>query len=167
MPNIKIQFSTVRSVSAKILHWFDHGWCSHVATILPDGRYLSAELIGGVAIRTFKEEEFSKILIVELPTTHKIHDAFYAFCHSQVGKPYDWTAILAFAANREWRLNDAWFCSELISAALEVSQYFPYRIATGNKKITPHNLLLMLNMLLEIGVPQNVPNPPWVWGKKK
>ena len=30
----------------------------------------------------------------------------------QVGKGYDWTALVGFAFRRDWQLTDKWFCSE-------------------------------------------------------
>ena len=41
---------------------------------------------------------------------------------TQVGKPYDKLAIVAFAVNRDWRSPDAWFCDELVAAGLEHAQ---------------------------------------------
>lgn len=45
---------------------------------------------------------------------------------SQIGKPYDKTAILGFVANRDWQEDDSWFCSELIAwAAVEYLPFTP------------------------------------------
>lgn len=35
----------------------------------------------------------------------------------QLGKPYDWSAILGFGVHRDWAQDDAWFCSELAEGA--------------------------------------------------
>ena len=31
---------------------------------------------------------------------------------AQLGKPYDWTALLSFIVQRDWQEDDKWFCSE-------------------------------------------------------
>lgn len=39
------------------------------------------------------------------------------FLEAQIGKPYDWTAILGMLTRRDWQEDDSWFCSELVAAA--------------------------------------------------
>ena len=41
-----------------------------------------------------------------------------AFLRGQLGRPYDWTALLGFLVRRDWAEPDRWFCSELLEAAL-------------------------------------------------
>ena len=36
---------------------------------------------------------------------------------SQIGKPYDWTALIGNIGRRNWAENDSWFCSELVAWA--------------------------------------------------
>ena len=69
---------------------------------------------------------------------------------AQVGKPYDETAILAFALNRDWRETDAWFCSELAAAALEAAGVFPYKLAASENKITPEDLFLAVSVISNV-----------------
>ena len=38
------------------------------------------------------------------------------FLELQLGKPYDWTAILGILTRRDWQEDDSWFCSELVAA---------------------------------------------------
>lgn len=35
---------------------------------------------------------------------------------AQVGKKYDWTALLSWIVRRNWQDEDSWFCSELTEA---------------------------------------------------
>jgi hypothetical protein len=51
--------------------------------------------------------------------------AILGFARTQIGKPYDWTAILALLMDRDWRDSGAWFCSELVVAALEAVGFWP------------------------------------------
>jgi len=151
VPKISLQFSTETNIGSRILHYYDHTWCSHVDAVLPNGGLLGAKGIGGVKIRDGKR--LAKTLVVELETTPEKRKRFYDFCRDQIGKPYDFWGILAFAFNRNWRDDDSWFCSELISAALEYSGFFPYNICAAHSKITPQNLLLMVNMFTPIKDP--------------
>jgi uncharacterized protein YycO len=70
---------------------------------------------GGVRV-TPSREFFERHVIneqrhVHVPTS-KLHEARY-WLDLQVGKPYDWTALLSWVVRRDWQQEDAWFCSEL------------------------------------------------------
>ena len=151
MNKIILQFSTQKNIGSKILHVFDHIWCSHVDAVLPEGGLLGAKWHGGVTIRPNKG--FVKKLVVELPTTAEIETRFYDFLKLQLGKPYDWQGILAFVVDRHWDEDDSWFCSELIGAALQYSGFLPYKLFSTANKITPQDLMVMCNMFVEIGEP--------------
>jgi len=36
----------------------------------------------------------------------------------QIGKGYDWTAVIGFVFRRPWGKSNRWFCSELVESAL-------------------------------------------------
>jgi len=58
---------------------------------------------------------------------------------SQIGKPYDWTAVFGYILRRNWNDDQAWFCSELISWGLKVTG-----LRISNKvpwRVTPQDLL--------------------------
>lgn len=71
---------------------------------------------GGVR-KTFAPEFFSKYRRYELrPVDWADVDGARAWLNAQVGKPYDWTALLSWVVRRDWQEDDAWFCSELVEA---------------------------------------------------
>ena len=142
---IRLQFSTENLLSSELIRTYDHGWCSHVDAVLPDGTLLGSRVSGGVQIRQPGYAKFSKTELVNLPTTDPIEEQFYVFLKGQVGKPYDSSAIEAFVFDRSWRKPDSWFCSELIAAALEDSRFFPHKLSTPANRITPADLLLTLS----------------------
>lgn len=39
------------------------------------------------------------------------------FLREQLGRPYDWTAVLGVFWHRDWQEDDSWFCSELVASA--------------------------------------------------
>ena len=149
---IALQFVQASGIGSQAIELFEHGWCSHVDCVMPDGRLLGArsDVIGGataagVQIRTPNYEPVSRTQRVTLLMTDDQEKKFYAFLNEQLGKPYDTTAIVAFAMNRNWRENDSWFCSELMAAAIEASGWFIRPLSNGVNKITPSDLLLVLS----------------------
>ncbi|MGH7099502.1 MAG: hypothetical protein ACREE4_17820 [Stellaceae bacterium] len=73
------------------------------------------------------------------------------FARFQIGKPFDWAAVFAFAFDRDWRCENAWFCSELVAAALEIGGFWarPWTFPCRANKIDPDDLLLLLGPYLQ------------------
>ena len=132
MPAITLQLSAMDDVGSLAIRAFSHGPFSHVDAVMPDGNLLGARsdemegVAAGVQIRTPGYADFSAIKHVVLPTIVECEGAFYDFLKTQIGKPYDHSAILGFALDRDWRQSDSWFCSELVAAALEQAGYFSF-----------------------------------------
>jgi len=61
---------------------------------------------------------------------------------SQIGKPYDWRAIVNFGFHRDWRSPDSWFCSELVAWACEAAGYPLLNPAEPHDRVTPRDLML-------------------------
>ncbi|QPF81691.1 hypothetical protein IC762_17870 [Bradyrhizobium genosp. L] len=122
-------------------------WAIHTEAVMPDGTLLGAHYKGGVQARAgdYDVGQYTKDIIVEIPVEQALADKFHAFMRAQLGKPYDIEAIAALALNREWQEPEAWFCSELVAAALVDCGWFTYRLATEFNKITPRDLLLIVS----------------------
>lgn len=119
---------------------------SHVECVLPDHRIIGAYDTKGVAIQQPDYDHGSSILdqnfcVVKCSAVQA--QLFHDFLFSQLGKPYDYTAVAAFVADRNWSENDSWFCSELICAALVHAQILP-AMPISVSKITPRDLYLIL-----------------------
>lgn len=72
-------------------------------------------LLAAVAETSAREE-------VHIPLTDDQEFAALTWLASQLGKPYDWTAIVGiFFRQTGWAEPDAWFCSELLEAALRAA----------------------------------------------
>lgn len=143
-PTIALQFSTDDDLGAEAIRIFSRGWPSHVDAVLQDGTLLGARL-DGVRIRKPGYAAFARIERIELAVTAGEEAAFHAFLADQLGKPYDKLAIAAFPLERDWRDKDAWFCSELIAAALEQCGFFPKALANPANEIKPRDLLLLVS----------------------
>lgn len=156
MGNINLQFSCGSDLSAWAIKRFEHGAWSHVDAILPDGSLLGARddickgIPSGVRIRPPDYYAFAAIKKVTIYVPDVVEAAFYSFLRSQVGKPYDETAIVAFVFDRNWRDNDSWFCSELQAAAGEAAGLFPYKLAITDNRLTPGDLFLAASVLVNV-----------------
>ena len=139
---IKLQFVRQDDISSAAIAWFSQGHFSHVDAVIPEQGLLGArnDSVGGkppgVQIRPHDYAKFSTRVVMTVPATPAQASAFYGFLGSQLGKPYDTAAIWAFVANRDWRQEDSWICSELQSAAGEAAGITPKLYLAANK-ITP------------------------------
>lgn len=145
---IRLRFVTCNDPISAGIRAAEYGfWASHTEAVMPDGTLLGAHYDGGVQARAadYDHGKFSQDLIVALPAPPEMADAFHAYLRSQLGKPYDVQAILAFVTRRNWQDPEAWFCSELQAAALVACGWFSTPLATEFNHITPRDLLLILS----------------------
>ncbi len=143
MAEIVLQFSSTRSLGSVAIRLFQHGWATHVDTVIDSGsRLLGARHAGGVAIRPVGYQAFTRTAVLRMQCAEKVRNAYLQFLGGQLGKPYDSTAIAAFAFGRDWRAHDSWFCSELVMAALE-SASFVRPLETPANRVTPEMLMFL------------------------
>jgi uncharacterized protein YycO len=55
---------------------------------------------------------------------------------TQIGKPYDWTAIYGMAFRRDWHEDSKWFCSEFVEGAFDAAGY-PLVVNNGRVDLRP------------------------------
>jgi hypothetical protein len=135
-----------------------HSPFSHCDIVLPDGSMLGASdspgvpvIRGnprGVAIRPNKYEDYGlrRRMIIE---TEKADDII-AFAMSQLGKPFDNSALYSFWSDavpgaRDWHNPDMWFCAELIVCSLESGGFWSAAPAQWPKnRISPSDIFMLL-----------------------
>lgn len=103
-----------------LIRAFDFGPYSHVAAIDGDMIIESAFSRGGVKEDTLEnlKKRSSAWYICKYPV--KDREKALAAIRSQIGKPYDFTALFGIMiVNRNFQEPDSWFCSELIVYGLE------------------------------------------------
>lgn len=91
---------------------------SHCAIELSNGTILDTTMRTGVRV-TSKEDflkEYPDQTIIEVFLFYE--SIAETFALTQVGKPYDWTALVSLVLQRDWQEPDSWFCSELVEATL-------------------------------------------------
>jgi hypothetical protein len=156
MPAIGLQFSAQNDFGSELIRRFSHGNYSHVDAVLDDGSLLGARndvingIPSGVQVRPKDYASFSAVKQINLETTPECRMWFYDFIHKEIDKPYDESAILGFAIDRDWREPDSFFCSELIALGLEAAKYFSFALIAPANKLTPSDLLLALSAVANI-----------------
>jgi hypothetical protein len=81
-----------------------------------------------------------------------VADKVVELVRSQLGKPFDDTALHQIISEtpRDWKKPDAWFCSELFAWALEEAGFFPYQLIVPKNRVSPADLLLLLNPYIDV-----------------
>lgn len=138
---VKVHFCSSNLPFALLIKLFTFSKWNHVA-IEVGGIVYEARAWYGVTKTTFEELSSRQNKIY----TKEVHgldgQAVRNFCEDQVGKKYDYRAIVALPFKRDWGREFEWFCSELGTKALisggRLFKKFPaYRV-------TPERLLQML-----------------------
>ena len=104
---------------SKLIKWQTRSIFSHVGVLTDDGKVLEAIEGSGVRIRDWAEED--KRNTVQFTVDGLGQEGWektIAFMKAQIGKKYDWWAIIRFVSRRYMPDNDHWFCSELVFTAV-------------------------------------------------
>lgn len=153
---LQIQFSSSTAFTSQIIRRLCHSPFSHVDIILANGLLgvsgpdTSLGDLGGVRIRPDPAWPYriKRTLTLTTPVAERIVE----IAQEQINKPFDNGALYDFLSDkpgdRDWRAADAWFCSELVAYALEQAGFFPYTLVSCKNRITPADLLLILNPYL-------------------
>ena len=161
MATLRIRFVNAGGVSSAIIRAAQLGFLyTHVDVAVPGG-YLGAHARGGVAIRPAGYDGARAIeRFFELDVTEAQAEHFNDFLRSQLGKPYDLSAIGDFAlaaigirfrvaAPGDWRDHARWFCSELVVAALIDAGILVLPADLFDARhISPENAALVIGCLL-------------------
>lgn len=129
---IKLKFSNDNTLISWAVRLFTWSRYSHVDYVFHDGRCFSSLPKNGVGFNNAPtmEEEY-----VTLYVKDRMNIEYFLL--GQCGKKYDWKAIFSMPFNRDWHDDSDWFCSELISAALEKDVRL---FDKPNHRITPKEL---------------------------
>jgi uncharacterized protein YycO len=109
---------------SKAIMWISRGGYSHVAMLLNDDTLIEA-WAGGVRHRKNLKDKMDTDTLVdvfEVPTTPEQDIIIQSFLEKQIGKGYDYLAIVGFILHttHEGRIQyGKWICSELVFAAFQ------------------------------------------------
>lgn len=141
MKTIKLFYADNPGITSKLIRLFTWSEWSHVAIV--DGDVI-IEATGGkgvIATPLLQAQQDAKLWrLEEYPCLDA--DAIIAAARSQIGKPYDRTAILGILFSRDWQEDDSWFCSELVAYSFQKGGRKLFRRDTLNR-ITPEHLWML------------------------
>ena len=140
---ITLQFVSDDSVASDLIAWYTRSVYTHVDIVRTDGWLLGARIRGGVMVRSPTYATFKRCIRFTTTLSTDQERMFWTAATSQIGKPYDWTGIVAFVADRNWRDPGHWFCSELVAWCFEQAGVPLLRVA-GADKVTPRDLTTSL-----------------------
>ena len=137
---MRVLFCTSKLPGAAIIRavtWSD--W-SHVAII--DGEEVIEDTWPAVRLAQLSEviAKHSAHCIVDMPCDDPA--AVIAAARSQVGKPYDLTALFGLLARRDWQEPDSWFCSELVAWSFQQAGAPLFR-PEALYRVTPQHLWMI------------------------
>lgn len=141
MGTISLLFSTSRHPMSAVIRACTWSSWSHVAII--DGDEV-IEAIAPNGVRRFPVaqciDHAKRAAIVDLPCRNP--SAVIAAADSQLGKPYDYTAIVGLGLRRDWQEDDAWFCSELVAWSFAQAGDSLFRPEVL-RRVTPQHLWML------------------------
>jgi uncharacterized protein YycO len=156
---ILLQFCAFDSLVSRFIAYGTEGTVAHVDAVDDAGNLWGAQNETGLGGKPsgvqIRPEDYGdscgmtnriRVLVSATPAQEA---AFWGFMRNQLGKPYDLTGIAGFIAGRDWHDDGAWFCSELVCAALEASGAIK-KLETPANKITPQELLLVCSVIGDV-----------------
>lgn len=141
---IKVHFCSSSTIVGLLIRLVTFSKWNHVALEI-SGTIYEADMNYGVRklpLSSFKEIwTETQAVEVSVPDT----PALYEFMEGQLGKKYDFTAILALPFRTNWQHPHKWFCSELVAKALAVGGLQGFIIEKS--RITPRDLWILTPLL--------------------
>lgn len=141
LASVCVMFSTTGSLFSATIRALSWSEFSHCAIVDGDS-IIEAHALHGV-IRTPMSEAVARnrrTVLVDLPCVDP--QAVIDAAAGQIGKPYDWTAILGLGLSRDWQNDDAWFCSELVAWSFDAGGSPLFRRGTA-RRVTPQHLWML------------------------
>lgn len=141
MAVLQLLFSTTRKPFSGLIRMATWSRWSHVA-LVTEAHVIEAVALGGVrqVATAYAIQHTSDYCLVDLPVRNA--QAIIDAARSQIGKPYDWTAVAGLGFHRDWQEEGSWFCSELIAwAAAQAGE--PWFRQEALHRVTPQHLWML------------------------
>jgi hypothetical protein len=139
----------IGSWTSPIIGWFGDGFYSHCDVLTPGGflRGARSDVIrsipAGVEDRPHFYETWARCTRFTINVTMDQYDRFWAYSDDQLHKPYDSHGLIeTFVLGRQWRDDDAWWCSEMQAMNGEVADL--WEIPQETLAVTPGDFVFLL-----------------------
>ena len=152
MAIITLQFSTSTEWSSAVIRRLLHSEFSHADYVMAGAGLFGASDPGGVCLRSFNYQVFGCRHNATLHATQAIAERFHEIILAETGAAFDNDALWSFLSSDRppWRQRGKWVCSELICYALEAAGFFPYPLIVQKNRVSPADLLLLLNPYIDV-----------------
>lgn len=138
---MKIHFCKSNDIGGWLIRFLTFSNWNHVAIEING---LVWDSTGRKGVKVWTVETFFK-QYEKIETRSVFNKNEYAaqdFLRQQLGKEYDWTALIAFPFREDWNNKNKWFCSELVTETLIKSGYKFDHLPTY--RVTPKDLWILL-----------------------
>ena len=137
---MRVLFCTSHLPGAVLIRAVTWSAWSHVAIL--DGDMAIEAVWPHVKVTPLAEvlARHSRYAVVDLPGADDA--AILEAARSQVGKPYDLTALFGLLMHRDWQEEDRWFCSELVAWAFDKAGSPLFR-RDAMHRVTPQHLWMV------------------------
>jgi hypothetical protein len=140
--------ATPESMVSRLVMWDTMGAVSHVAAMMDDGYFMSANIDQGVR-RTQPIDELAGVTMsisVDIPMKQPQYDDWRDCLYSKNGTKFDTGGLIGIATDLvlDWHTKGRLYCAALQTDALRDCLFFPRPLAQKWHMITPVVLLLML-----------------------
>jgi len=133
---MKVIYCSNNKLGSWLIRIFTWSRFSHVVYVEDQTHIIDSTFThGGVQRRLLADIYRDYTTIEEVNIEVPDEKAALDFARSQLGKPYDKTAILGFIFRRNWGDDSAWFCNEFIEALAKAGGRLRFRERLS--RITP------------------------------
>jgi uncharacterized protein YycO len=140
---MKLILCTKPGISSTFLRFAMWSKWSHSA-ILDGGTVTDTTLWqGGVKEHTTEEffKHYPTYEVRDIAGSEESYAKARVWMKSQINKKYDWTALLSFIVQRDWQMDDRWFCSEYSEFVVAICDKPRFR--ANASRVTPgHQTML-------------------------
>jgi uncharacterized protein YycO len=141
---MRLLFTRRNTIGSYLIRAFTWSQWSHCVVVESDSSVIDSTFAhGGVCRRPLASvyAESSKVEAVDIPLPDEAAAIGYAV--AQIGKPYDWKAVVGFILHRNWADDSAWFCNELAEACLAAGGKKRFREEIS--RITPRESWMVIS----------------------
>lgn len=136
---IRIRLIRDPGIISAAICWWTWGRWSHVEIDNGTG-WLGARINGGVQVRSYNYCTPVAEEIRTLSVTADQNQMFFQFARGEIGKPYDWLAIVGIILRLPLaRSPYRWFCSEYVQACC-VAAGVPALDSRSTYRVTPRDI---------------------------